>query len=232
MKSIHYLLTATLSLFLLTANAQQGSKNFIDQPYMEVSGESEMKVTPDEIYLRIVLNEDETKPRNTIELMENNLVRVLRRNDVDEKQLRVLDMSSDYKKQWLGKDVKEVKIFELMLHKASQAGEVIRDLREQEIGNVDVVRVDHSQMDQLRAEAQVEALKNARKKAVKLAEVLDQSVGKAIFVQEQYRAPRPMYQMRASEQYDMRRPKGGLPETMEFKQIEVHGSVMVRFVLQ
>jgi len=232
MKSIHYLLTATLSLFLLTANAQQGSKNFIDQPYMEVSGESEMKVTPDEIYLRIVLNEDETKPRNTIELMENNLMRVLRRNDVDENQLRVQDMSSDYKKQWIGKDVKEVKIFELMLQKASQAGEVIRDLRQQEIGNVDVVRVDHSQTEELNADAQVEALKNAREKAGKLAAALDQSVGKAIFVQEQYRAPRPTYQMRAREQYDMRQSKGGLPETMEFKQIVIHGSVMVRFVLQ
>ncbi|MGM0550510.1 MAG: SIMPL domain-containing protein [Bacteroidota bacterium] len=232
MKNCQYLFTAFMLLIVASAMAQQGTKNFIDQPYLEVRGEAEIKATPDEIYLRIVLNEDETKPRNTIELMENNLMRVLRRNDVDPKQLRVLEMSSDYKQQWLGKDIKEIRIFELLLHEASQTGEVLRDLREQEIGNVEVTRVDHSQMEELKAEAQVKALKNARQKAGKLAAALDQSVGKAIFVQEHQGTPRPMYQARSREQYTMRaKGAGALPQTLEFKQLEIQGAVLVRFVL-
>jgi len=232
MKHYRYFFTAFMLLIVAGASAQQGSKNYIDQPYLEVTGEAEVKITPDEVYLRIVLNEDETKPRNTIEFMENNLMRVLRRNDVDRKQLRVLEMSSDYKQQWLGKDIKEVKIFELLLHEASQTGDVLRDLREQEIGNVQLTRVDHSRIQELRADAQVAALKNARQKAEKLASALSQSVGKAIFVQEQQRIPRPMYQARAHEQYNVRsKAVGGLPETLEFKQLEIQGAVLVRFVL-
>ena len=73
MKTAYY--TLILMLFTITqTSAQNGSKNFIDQPYIEVSGHAQTEVTPDEIYVRIILNENDKKGRISIEKQENFLI--------------------------------------------------------------------------------------------------------------------------------------------------------------
>ena len=61
-------ITALLSLLSITAITfgQNGQKNFIDQPYIEVSGFAETEIIPDEIYLRIELSENDKGNRQTI----------------------------------------------------------------------------------------------------------------------------------------------------------------------
>ena len=82
------------SLFALTLAAQE--KNFIDEPYIEVTGKAEMEVVPDRIYLRIVINEKDNKGKVSVEQQEKEMFKQLKSIGIDlEKQLSVQDMSSD-----------------------------------------------------------------------------------------------------------------------------------------
>ena len=61
--------------FLITSFSfsQIGGKNFIDQPYIEVTGTIETEISPNEIYLNIVLNENNNKGKLSIEDQENQM---------------------------------------------------------------------------------------------------------------------------------------------------------------
>ena len=69
MKSFLTLVFAlTFSSILFSQNSQ---KNFIDQPYIEVIGQAETEIIPNEIYVRIILSENVKKGRISIEKQEN-----------------------------------------------------------------------------------------------------------------------------------------------------------------
>jgi len=52
-----------LILLFLFGTAQ--SKNFIDQPYIEVNGTADSLVTPDEIFIKITISENDNKGNYT-----------------------------------------------------------------------------------------------------------------------------------------------------------------------
>ena len=68
-KSIVILLTMFIGLNL----SAQNQKNFIDQNYIEVKGVAELEVVPNEIYLNIVLDEKDTKNKESIEQLEQKM---------------------------------------------------------------------------------------------------------------------------------------------------------------
>jgi uncharacterized protein YggE len=63
--------TTIASIILLIApvfcSAQEG-KNFIDQPYIEVTGKADMEVVPDEIYLTIRISELDTRAKQPLRI--------------------------------------------------------------------------------------------------------------------------------------------------------------------
>ncbi len=55
-------LTAIFISLFFAGQAQM--KNFIDQPYIEVAGNADTLVTPDEIYISIEISEKDTKTKH------------------------------------------------------------------------------------------------------------------------------------------------------------------------
>ena len=111
MKQLTILAFVLFSFF--TANSQ--TKNFIDQPYIEVSGNADTLVTPNEIYIRIILSEKDTRDRVSIEELEQKMVAALKGLGLDtEKDLTTADMTSNFKTYLLkSKDVIKTKIYTL-----------------------------------------------------------------------------------------------------------------------
>ena len=62
---------------LIAAGASAQEKNFLDKPYIEVTGKADMEVTPDEIYVRIVINEKDNKGKVSVEQQEKALSAVI-----------------------------------------------------------------------------------------------------------------------------------------------------------
>jgi len=169
-----------------TLCAQTGEKNFIDRPYLEVTGRAEMEVVPDRIYMNISINEKDSKGKVVLAQLEKDLLAKLKELGIDtKKDLSISDMSSNFKKYLMkGTDIVTSKEYELVVGSAQMAGNVLMALEKIGISNVSIERVDHSQMEQFRREVKVKAIKAAKEKASDMASAIGQTAGKALYIQE------------------------------------------------
>jgi uncharacterized protein len=170
-----------LMLFIInSANSQ--TKNFIDQPYIEVSGNADTLVTPNEIYFRIILSEKDTRDRVSIEELEQKMVSALKGLGLDtEKDLTTSDMTSNFKTYLLkSKDVIKTKIYTLKVTDAVTASKAFMKLEEIGISNTSIERVDHSDLINLKNKMRTKAIIDARERAFALTKPLNQSIGSAI----------------------------------------------------
>jgi len=235
MKKQIYLLLF-LALGLTTIQAQNGEKNFIDKPYIEVTGKAEMEVIPDQIYLNIVINEKDNQGKMVLAQSEKSMIERLKALGIDtNKDLSVKDMSSNFKNYWLkNSEIMASKEYELLVTSAQTAGRVLQEMEKIGISNVSVSRVDHSQIEQYRRTVKVNAVKVASEKATDMAEAISQKTGKAIYIQEiennfyaqRNLASNMMMKVRGTEMADAE----SVPD-IEFEKIRLEYQVIVKFEL-
>ncbi len=222
------------ALFFPLAMFGQYSKNFIDQNYIEVSGKGEMEISPDEIYIRIVINESDYKGKETLEMLERKMLEKLTSIGIDlKKDFSVTDISSNFKNYWLKKhDIFTSKEYQLVVHNAQTAGKVFRELESIGISNMDIFKVDHSEMDKFKDEVKVMAIQNAKNTADLLTRAIGHKALYAIYIQEN----QPFYRQMPMASNMMMRVKGAEaldasyeePE-IEFEKIKLEYSVIVYF---
>lgn len=209
--------------------AQQ--KTFLDQPYIEVTGRAEMEVAPDEIYVRITINEQDSKGKTTVLQQEKDMVRRLKDLGIDvDKKLVVQDMMNAQ----LKKDVATSKSYMLEVNSATQLAHVFQALQTIGISDAAVERTDVSNMDELRQQVRGASAKAARQNAEILAAALGQKVGKAIFVQDNSYYSRPYSNVvltRTMKVADAGVAATAAP-TLEFQKITIDHSVLIRFMLE
>lgn len=219
---------------LLASAAYSQEKNFLDMPYIEVTGKAEMEVVPDEIYLAITINEKDNKGKVSVDQQEKEMFRQLKAVGIDlEKNLVVQDMSSDLQTYFLRKNaILSTKSYQLEVNSAAQLGQVFEALQKAGVSDVSVEKTDVSNMDQLRQEVRIKAAKAAQANAQVLAEAVGQKAGKAVFIQDYGYNLRPYanVMMAKSTMLDAAGTSEAQPQ-LEFQKIRIEHSVMVRFLL-
>ena len=115
-------------LLSLTAFGQTGQKNFIDQNYIEVKGTSEIEVSPDKIFINIIINEKEHKGK-TVNDVEKLMVEKLTAMGIDiQKQLSIRDFVSNLKNNWILKsEIQSIKQYELLVNDAKQLAKFLKN---------------------------------------------------------------------------------------------------------
>ena len=106
------------------------AENYVvmNENYIEVTAKAEKEVVPDEIYLRIVLNEGNYKNRKLSEL-EKDLAAVLKKSGVDvEKSLKIKDLSSNFTKRFLSRKANVEQEYSLLLHDTKTLMQVIKNM--------------------------------------------------------------------------------------------------------
>ena len=229
MKKILLLLVAAVALSLTShdATAQDFGSTI---PSVSVNGSSQVKVTPDEIYLRITLDEGDTKGKDVIEAQRKRLFSALRKSNVDiEKQLTLLDMSSEYFRR--GSSLATTQ-YELKLSSAESVNKVFENLDKEGITNVAVTRTASSKLDDYRRQARQEAIRNAQSRARDLAEAVGQSIGVCYEINDytsEARETGSRLMMSKNAAADMASEEA-LPK-VEFEQIVINYNVSAKFVL-
>lgn len=234
MKTMPFLL---FILFPFLLKAQEGTKNFIDFHYIEVTGKADMDIVPDEIYLKILIDEKDNKAKQSVEDLEKQMVKKLQAIGIDvSKDLSIQDFASNFKNYWLRNNkIYTSKEYQLIVHDGKTAGEVFRGLEEIGISNISIEKVDHSKIDEYKKEVKINAIKAAKDKASAMAEAIGQSIGRAVFVQEQnFGIP-----MQKSPMASNIRIRGfsdvevsDREPDIEFEKIHLEYSVLVRFELK
>src|SRR5687768_10885620 len=146
MKNILYLFTF-VALQAFPALAQ---KNFVDQPYVETSAQVDTLVTPDRIYLNILLTEKDTKGRISLEELELRMANALKNIGINiEQDLTLNDFASNFKQYLLKQqDILKSKLYSLLVKDAQTAGKVILALEGIDISNVHLNKTEYSKIEQ------------------------------------------------------------------------------------
>ena len=233
-----YIICIVISLFAANSFSQMGSKNFIDQNYIEVNGKAELEVTPDQIFLKVVVNEQDSKGKQTLEELEKGMIEKLIEIGIDvKKDLVIVDMASNFKNYWLkNKDIYSLKEYQVKCKDARTAGLVFQELESIGISNISIERIDHSEIEKYRQEVKVSAIKAAKQKAEALAGAIDQSIGKAIYILEMdYQIFRGQTSNMAMSNIRIRgtSTEEAIPQPeIEFEKIKLEYSIRVSFELK
>jgi len=231
--------------FLLTAILTFGQTNNLkpeEQPYIEVTGTAEQEVTPDEIYIGIVIREKYVgKAKVTIEEQEEKLKAVVKSLGIDLTNLYLSDANADYVKiRWQKKDVLTKKDYILKVSNATTVGKVFQELEKLEITDALISKVSHSKIDSLKKEVRIMAIKAAKNKADYLLTAIGEQTGKPLIITEN---PQTIY--RSEYQYLATRNVSSVASTfvggyqskdkdneIEFQKIKLTTSIYVKFLIK
>lgn len=179
---------STLLLVLITFTVSGQTKNHIDQPMVETRAMVDTLVTPDRIYLNILINERDSKGKISLEEMETKMIKLLENAGINiKKQLSVSDLSSNFKKYFLKRqDVQKSKLYSLLVYDAATAGRVVADLEEDNISNVTIEKTEYSKLESLKLQLKSIACSEAKESAIAMAKPFNQKIGAAILISDTY----------------------------------------------
>ena len=226
-----------LVLGLIFTNAFSQTKNFIDQPYIETRAKVDTLVSPDRIYLTILISEKDTKGKVSVEEIENKMAVKLVSLSVNlQQQLTLSDLASNFKKYFLKrKDVLKSKAYSLVVYDALSAGKVIVGLEEIGISNVQLQKTEYSKIEGLKLQLKTKAIVKAKNQAEALLKPLNQKVGTAIYISDVNNYNNYGLQGRAAGlevAYDLNKSKTFEPIDIDFKKIKIQSEISIKFKIE
>jgi uncharacterized protein len=216
---------------------QIGEKNFIDQNYIEVIGKSEMEIAPDKIFIKVNINEKDTKNKSSVADLEKSMMSTLKAIGIDvTKDLIVKDISSNFKSYLFSKnEILLSKEYQILVRDGKTASQVFIGLERIGISNVSIEKLDNSKIEQYRKEVKISAIKAAKDKAESLSKAIDQNIGRAIYIQELM----SMANQFSNSNNIVIRGYGSVPNNtiesepdIDFEKIKIESSVLCRFELK
>lgn len=226
-------------LITLSITAQNFQKNFIDQNYIEVTGTSQLELTPNEIYLRITINENTRNSKLSVEEQEKSMIKVLKSIPINiDETFKIIDYTSNFRYFFLKKtDIQKSKTCELKLTNGLEVGKVYLALEKIGISNISIIKVDHSELEEHKLQTKIKAIKMAKTKAESYTKAIGQNLGKAIFIQEveNYTLSNYNNQIRirgASSYNSISKFESKSFENIEFQNIIINAKVLTRFELK
>lgn len=204
--------------------------------YIQVTGRAEKEVTPDEFYLSITIDERDSKGKLSVEQQQRTMISTLKRLGVDTgKQLKVANLSSEFLRK---KSSVATAKYQLMLGSAAEVAKVWQALDGEGISNVQILRVTHSQLESLKQQVRVEAMRNARQSAETLAGAVGQRVGRCFYVYDSNSDVTPYYYNNAvmtrsmAKGMDMAVESQADEEALDFRTIRLQYGIQAKFVLE
>ncbi len=180
-----FLFIQAIAVAMLLAVPATGHAQQAVAPNIELNTTVKREVTPDELYLKIIINEIDYKGKKSLEEMQEALIGALKENRIDIPECLTLNyMGSEVSYTVFSKKVKPKTLatYMLKLHDATIMQNVIASLEKRQISNIELAEVKYTKENQLRMEMGVEAMKQAQAEAKVLAGAIGQEIGKAISI--------------------------------------------------
>lgn len=225
-------------LLCFGAIAQQTIIAKEENPGIEVSGSAELEVVPDEIYVGIVLREkNKNSEKFRIEVQEDNLLKALKDSGFDLKNLSLSGANGDlqYNMFRKGKVITEKNLI-MKVKNAEEVNKLFKILDDLEIEDARITRTSHSQIEQLRKETKINAVKAAKEKADYLLAAIGEKTGKPLLIREQ---DDPIYRSNAYANVALQEvvirgtsKVSGFDSEIAFTKIKIRCEVFARFSIQ
>jgi len=168
----------------MMVNGQQFD-NCIKDPFIQVSGTAKMEIVPDQIFLDIMLSEENRTDKKQLQQLEYEFISIIDELDIPRDNLSLTDANSAFiKVPFWGKKISKSKEYQLMVKDVSTISKLFEKLDEVGISNISIAYVDHSQMTQFKKEVKINAVKAAKEKAIYLLEAIGKEIGDPISIIE------------------------------------------------
>ena len=235
--NMRYILSVFLMASSILAVAQEESRGFKGEPFVEVSGSAETEIDPNEITLWIRIREfEENKDKTQLEKLDQQFLTALKAAGIDKKRLTLADAGSTLAK--LGKRDKDAfreKTYELVLNSSAEVQNLIKNLEPVKVDMVRVVRIHHSSLETFKLDVKVRALQAARAKAEALAKAVGSTIGKPLMIREWDEGP--VYPLPHESNVMFKSAMGDQAEQaadpdIGFRKIRLRGNVQAQFQLQ
>ncbi len=214
------------------------TKNFIDQPYIEVNGYADTLITPNQIFIKIIISEKDSKDKISLEELENKMIATLKNVGIKtEQDLTTSDMLSNYKFYFLKqKDVLKTKEYILKVTDAQIASKVFILLEDLGISNTSIEKVDHTDLKRIENICRIRAIEDAKSKAIAMTKPLMQTVGNAILIIDTDQNLENQLQGRLSgisiRGYGLAEKQKFEAPKIEFEKIKAKSNLNVKFILR
>ncbi len=226
MKTLHTLLILAICT---TMTAQPTNQNTVD-----VTGEGVVKVVPDEVTIRVRVENTGKDPKalkETNDNVVNEVLSFLKRSGIPDKDVSTeyVRLSKNYEYNTKTYNYAANQSISVMLRDLSRYETIMNGLMESGINRIDGVAFSSSQKSALESEARKKAVANAKMKAEEYASVLNQTIGKAVSISEfrQQYTPGPMYRSAMAMESD----GGAAKQTLAPGEMEIRTTVNVSFIL-
>ena len=182
MKRKIFLLLLVLA-FPLFCFAQEGFKG---EHFIEVTGNSQLEIEPNEIYTRIRLREfEENRQKTSLEKLDSDFLNALKQAGIDRKRLELADAGAHIGK--LGrkdKDAFREKTYQIKLTSATELEKLLERLEPVNVDLVDITRLHHSDYEKIKLDLKAKALQAAKTRAETLLKSIGAEIGKPLMVRD------------------------------------------------
>ena len=215
----------------------------IQTPSIEVNGENEFEIAPNEIVVRFTLMDRyEGKKKITVAEQEAKLKEALKKLGIPNNKLTLQDASSNLTViRRKNKDVISSKNFEIILNNAPLVSKLFEQFDEIDIQLAYIHKLNHTQLDSFKNVARIAAVKNAKMKAKSMVEASGSKLGMPLMINESqiytstmdnenYWYKRGMYAM-ADSAVSENADSAPLSEEIEIRKITVKSTVYVKYLI-
>ena len=153
-------------------------------------GHAEREVAPNVIEVSVKLSEMTSRGKVTLGELEANFFLSLKDANVNTKTaVKIVAQSSEAHKKT---DAFQYKSFVVTLKSADELNALFAGFDKYNVQNAKVIKVWNDNYENIVQELQLEAVKDAKNDAARIAGAIDQQIGKAIIIDQGY-APRPNF---------------------------------------
>jgi uncharacterized protein len=225
-------------LLMVSGKSFCQTKNFIDQPYIEVTGNADTLIVPNEIFVKIIVTEKDGRDRISLDEIQKRLIDSLQLFGIDvEKNLSIYNLGNSYQDYiFKRREVVQSKEYVVKLADAVVLSKLFMTLDDLKIGNASIIALNHTQMEQMKAQMQMKAIENAKKQANLLTKTIGQSIGAAIHIGDAAPAQNILQgnanaiRVRDIQSFSKQEKLFQQPK-IEFEKIKISATVPVKFTL-
>ena len=228
-----------LSLAFLLAGFTVWCQN--DPHYIEVVGSAELEVVPNIIILSVSLREYEVnKQKVTLEQIEKKFFAAIEKSGIDKKNVSLANVhAGSLNPRRKVRELFAQKAYSVTFSKPEQLNDFLASLDEVKPETVFIEKLSHKEMEKLRLDVKVAALKAAERKADALAEAVHVKRGKPLWIQEGQDQDQQAWQPQnsfsnVSVGYRLRKgyDEDNSIDDIPFKNIKLQFSITARFQIE
>ncbi|HTN09194.1 SIMPL domain-containing protein [Agriterribacter sp.] len=238
--------TSALAIAISAAAAQVNNPVY-NNPYprtINVTGSAEMEIVPDEIYVQVTLSEYEKKGSGkiSIEAIQKKFLEQCKSAGIPDSLISIALYQGADRLYWQQRKKKTPGMmatisYIIQFNNMQKIDAMVEKLDDEATQGFYIVKTPHSKIAQFRRQLKIQAVKEAKDKAIYLAEAIGEKAGAAISIQEPVEySIMPVYKNAAAANMMLREsaPYADATESgnIDFKKIRLKFEVQTIFALQ